>query len=64
MLRLASMLYLLIAPTLAGSLIVVGLVVRSLNLYTLEGIGLLAGIGFVAGVPLAFVLAAYMRKNT
>lgn len=54
-------LYLLIAPTLAGSLVLIGLVVPSLGLDTLEGIGMLAAAGFSAGLPLAAIATVALR---
>ena len=63
MLTLAAALYLLIAPVLAGSLVLVGLTVPSLEMDTLQGIAILAGAGFVAGLPLAFIGASIIRRG-
>ncbi len=63
MLRLAGMLYLLIAPVLAGTAVLVGLAMPELGFLTLDGVGKLAGAGFAAGVPLSLGLAAYMNRR-
>jgi len=54
MLRLASMLYSLIGTTLAGSLVVVALVIGQ---DTLKPILIAAAIGFVLAIPVAYVVA-------
>ncbi|WP_407495406.1 CTP synthetase [Pseudooceanicola sp. MF1-13] len=54
MLRLASMLYSLIGTTLAGSLVVVALVMGQ---DTLRPILIAAAIGFVAAIPVAYAVA-------
>ncbi len=54
MLRLASLIYALVGPTLAGSLIVLCLVI---GLDTLAPILIAALLGFGAGVPVAWRVA-------
>lgn len=61
MLILAAVLYLLIAPVLAGALVLIAVAAPSLGLMTLESIGMLAGAGFAAGVLLALIMAAVMK---
>lgn len=54
MLRLASLLYSLIGPTLAGSFIIVALVS---GFDDLTGILVAAAVGAVAGLPISWVVA-------
>lgn len=58
MFSLASMLYSLIATTLAGSAIVVSLV---LGYDTLVPLLIAAGIGFAAALPASLIVAKQMR---
>ncbi len=61
--KLASILYLLVAPTLAGVLVLVGLSVPQLGLDDMQGVAALGGAGLVLGVPLSFVVAALLPKD-
>lgn len=57
-------LYLLAAPVLAGSLVLIGLAVPELGLSDVQGIALLGGAGFVAGLPIAVIAARIIRRRT
>lgn len=59
MFRLASLIYALVGPTLAGSLIVASL---SMGLDTLQPILVAAAIGFLAGLPVAWAIAGKLLK--
>lgn len=61
MLILAAALYLLIAPVLAGALVIVALAAPELGLITGQGLAIMAGVGFIASAPLALLLARSMR---
>ena len=63
MLTLAAMLYLIIAPTLAGTLVLIGLLMPELGYVTLEGVGALAGAGAAAAAPMALILAWSLRRR-
>jgi hypothetical protein len=60
MFRLAGILYSLISTTLAGSAIVVSLV---LGYDTLVPLLIAAGIGFVAALPASLIVAKQMRGS-
>lgn len=57
MLRLAAMLYPIVGTVLAGVGVAVALAAPSLGFATLEGIGLVAGIGFALGAPVSVLIA-------
>ena len=59
MLRLASILYSLIGTTLAGSLVVVAL---TMGYDTLNPILMAAGAGFVAAVPVTWLVARAIQN--
>ena len=59
MLRLASILYSLIGTTLAGSLVVVAL---TMGYDTLNPILIAAGVGFVAALPVTWVVAKAIQN--
>lgn len=61
--KLASVLYLLVAPVLAGVAVLVGLTVPELKMATMEGVALLGGAGLAAGIPAAFIVAAMMPRG-
>ena len=58
MLKLAAVLYPMVATTLAGIAVLVGLAVPSLGLDSMDGMLLLGGAGLAAGVPISLILAA------
>ena len=60
MFRLTALIYCFTGPTLAGSLIVAALVAGQ---DTLAPILVAAAIGFVAGVPAAWMIAKYIRQS-
>ncbi|MCI4665998.1 MAG: CTP synthetase [Neomegalonema sp.] len=62
MIRLALILYLLIAPTLAGILVLVALAAPQLGLDNMKGVGILGIGGLVAGLPLSFIAAHIIGK--
>ncbi|AUJ64532.1 CTP synthetase [Aestuarium zhoushanense] len=59
MLRLASILYSLIGTTLAGSLVVAAL---TMGYDTLNPILIAAGVGFVAALPVTWVVAKAIQN--
>jgi hypothetical protein len=59
MLRLASILYSLIGTTLAGSLVVVAL---TMGYDTLNPILMAAGVGFVAALPVTWLVAKAIQN--
>lgn len=59
MLRLASILYSLIGTTLAGSLVVVAL---TMGYDTLNPILIAAGVGFVAALPVTWLVAKAIQN--
>ena len=59
MLRLAMMLYSLIGTTLAGSAVVVALVIGQ---DTLRPILIAAALGFIAALPVAWAVAAQLYR--
>lgn len=61
---LTTTLYLLTAPTLAGALVLIALSAPSLGFADLHGIGVMAGAGFAAGLPLALVFSWLMRRGS
>lgn len=60
MLRLASILYSLISTTLAGTLVIVAL---TMGFDTLQPILVAAAIGFVAALPVAWLVAKGIVDN-
>jgi len=60
MLRLASVLYSVISTTLAGSVIIASLV---MGYDTLTPILVAAGIGFVAAVPVSYLVTKKLTAN-
>lgn len=64
MLRLASVMYLLVGPTLAGIAVLVGLTVPELEMATTMGVAQLGLGGLAAGIPASFYLAyALLNAN-
>ena len=59
MLKLAALLYVIIAPTIMGTLVAVTLVVESL--YNGVGIAAAAGLGAALALPAAWYVAAAIR---
>ena len=62
MFRLATLFYVIIAPTLMGALVTVTLVVESL--YNGLGIAAAAGVGAVLAIPAAWWVAKAIRGQT
>lgn len=61
--KLASVLYLLVAPTLAGVAVLIGLTVPQLGLDDMQGVAILGVAGLIAGLPMSFLVAAMMPKG-
>ena len=59
MFKLAALLYVIVAPTIMGTLVTITLVVESL--YNGVGIASAAGIGAVIAAPIAWYVAAAIR---
>ena len=55
--------YLLAAPVIAGSLVLIGLAAPELGLDDIRGIGILAGAGFAVGLPVAVIAARIVRNR-
>jgi len=60
MIRLAALIYIFVGVTLAGSLIVAAL---TMNMFDTRSIVIAAVIGFVAALPVAWVLARKLREE-
>ena len=58
MFKLAALVYSMTGPVLAGILIIA---VLAMGMDTLQPILVAAGIGFVVGVPLAWIIAGWLR---
>lgn len=56
--KLAAVLYPIVATTLAGIFVLVGLAAPSLGLDGMQGVTILGVAGLVVGLPLSFILAA------
>lgn len=61
--KLACILYLLVAPVLAGVAVLVGLSAPELGLATMDGVAMLGGAGLALGAPAAFIVAAMMPRG-
>lgn len=60
MIRLAALIYIFVGVTLAGSLIVAAL---TMNMFDTRSIVIAAVVGFVAALPVAWVLARKLREE-
>ncbi len=60
--KLAAILYPMVATTVAGIAVLVGLAAPQLGLDNMDGMLLLGDAGLVAGVPISALLAAPLAK--
>ncbi len=63
MLKIAALLWIIIAPTTAGILVLISLTAPQLGLASIQTLGYVAVAGFLLAIPIAYGVAAMVTRR-